>query len=407
MKVVVAAIGSRGDVLPFTHLAGRFADAGHEVTLVTHATLVGAGHPGLRVADVSSDPEELLAGPAARAVRRGSPRQLSRTRQLFADFIDSARQPSLEALDRADVLVASTFAIAAVHEALDRSVPVVRAHMWPEHADLRGPMPLLPYSWWLPAPARVLARRALRRVEPYLGGVDGGWRRGRLHLVARHPVTLTTSTLGSLYAYSPELVPEEPADGTVTGWWTGRGHERPLTPRVAQALDDGGEWIYVGFGSMHQRDPGALLRRVDAVCARVGVRAVVQVPGAPAEDLPRLLAVTDEPHDELFRRVRAVVHHGGAGTTGAAVRAGAPSVVVPHFADQFYWGSRLHLLGVAPRPVPRALATTGALARAVEAALDAPVRRRARELTARVRGQDGCGVAVRQVEEWLAHAESR
>ncbi|OLT17274.1 hypothetical protein BJF80_03725 [Serinicoccus sp. CUA-874] len=302
--------------------------------------------------------------------------------------------------------MASTFAIAAVHEALDRSVPVVRAHMWPEHADLRGVMPLLPYSWWLPAPVRVLARRALRRVEPYLGGVDGGWRRGRLHLVARHPVSLTTSTLGSLYAYSPELVADEPTDGTVTGWWTGSGPDRPLTPRVAQALDHGGDWIYVGFGSMHQRDPGAAAPGGRGVrpARRAGGRAGAGCPGGgPAAPSGR--------HGRAARRAVPPGARGRAPRRGGDDRGGGPGgcpvVVVPHFADQFYWGSRLHLLGVAPRPVPRALATTGALARAVEAALDAPVRRQARELAARVRGQDGCGVAVRQVEEWLAHAESR
>ena len=403
----MAAIGSRGDVLPFTHLAGRFAAAGHDVTLVTHGTLVDGAHPGLRVAEVSSDPEELLAGPAARAVRRGSPRQLSRTRQLFADFIDSARQPALEALEGADVLVASTFAIAAVHEALDRSVPVVRAHMWPEHADLRGPMPLLPYSWLLPGPLRRLARRGLRGVESYLGGVDGRWRRGRLHLVARHPVTLTTSTHGSLYAFSRELVPDSPEHGTVTGWWTAQGGSRPLSAPVARALDDGHEWIYVGFGSMHQRDPDALLHRLEEVCARLGVHALVQVAGGDTSAHPHLLAVAGEPHDALFGQVRAVVHHGGAGTTGAAVRAGTPSVVVPHLADQFYWGRRLHLLGVAPRPVPRTVASTSRLTRALSEALSPPVRRRAADLARRVEGEDGCGVAVRQVEEWLARAESR
>lgn len=407
MRVVVAAIGSRGDVLPFTHLARRFASEGHEVTLVTHGTLVDGAHPGLRVAEVSSDPEELLAGPAARAVRRGSPRQLSRTRQLFADFIDSAHRPALEALDGADVLVASTFAIAAVHEALDRSVPVVRAHMWPEYADLRGPMPLLPYSWLLPGPLRRLARHGLRRLERYLGGMDGGWRRGRLHLVARHPVTLTTATHGSLFAFSRELVPDSPAHGTVTGWWTAPEHPAPVSAPVARALEDGHEWIYVGFGSMHQRDPDALLDRLEQVCARLGVHALVQVAGADTSGHPHLLAVTQEPHDELFGRVRAVVHHGGAGTTGAAVRAGTPSVVVPHFADQFYWGRRLHVLGVAPRPVPRAMASTRWLEGALEEALSAPLRHRAVDLARRVEGEDGCGLAVRQVEEWLSPTEHR
>ena len=135
---------------------------------------------------------------------------------------------------------------------------------------------------------------------------------------------------------------------------------------MAQALDDGDDWIYVGFGSMEQDDPDELLSRVGEACERVGVRAVVQLGQVRGSPHPRLLCIGEEPHDELFGRTRAVVHHGGAGTTGAAVRSGVPSVVVPHFADQFYWGSRLHALGVAARPVPRAFASAGSLARLVE-----------------------------------------
>ncbi len=179
MRVVVAAIGSRGDAVPFARLAARFADSGHDVTLVTHRAYRGLVHPSLRVVPVTSDPEALMAGPAARAVRRFNPTELNRTRDLFAEFLHSAQKPTREALPDADVLVASTFAIAAVDEALRQSVPVVRAHLWPEYSGPDGPMPLLPYGWLAPGPVRRLARRSLRRVERYLGGVDGGWRRPR------------------------------------------------------------------------------------------------------------------------------------------------------------------------------------------------------------------------------------
>ncbi|QFG69960.1 glycosyltransferase [Ornithinimicrobium pratense] len=404
-KVVVAAVGSRGDVVPFANLAARLAAAGHDVTLVTHAAYSHLANPSLRLAPVASDPRALLAGPAARAVRRASPRGLNRTRHHFADFLHAAQEPAGAVLPGADLLIASTFAVAAVDEALRQSVPVVRAHMWPEYSGLTGPMPLLPYGWLLPGPARRLARGALRRAEPFLGGLDGWWERGRLHLVARHPVGLTTATLGSLYAFSPRLVAPLPSDGVVTGWWTDPDPPQ-LSPEVAQALDDGDDWIYVGFGSMEQDDPDELLARVDAACERLGVRAVVQLGQVRGSPHPHLLCIGEEPHDELFGRTRAVVHHGGAGTTGAVVRSGVPSVVVPHFADQFYWASRLYSLGVAPRHAPRAFSSERLLARRIEEALAPQMTRRAAELADGVRSEDGCGHAVRQVEEWLVQARS-
>ncbi|NNG20817.1 glycosyltransferase family 1 protein [Naumannella sp. ID2617S] len=401
MKVVVAAIGSRGDVAPFAHLAGRLVSEGHEATLVTHESLATLAEPALPVIPVPSDPASLMAGPAAHAVRRVDPRKLNRTRDLFAQFVHSAMEPTREALAGADVLVASTFAIAAVDEAIRQAVPVVRAHMWPEYPGLGGPMPLLPYGWLVPAPARRLARGALRRVEPYLGGLDGWWERGRLHLVARHPVGLTTATAGSLYAFSPLILPSPPKAGIATGWWTAAAGPSTLSTEVSSALADGGDWIYAGFGSMHQGDPTTWLERLGAACERVGVRAVVQVGGVRGRPHPRLLCVGDEPHDELLRHVRLAVHHGGAGTTGSVVRAGVPSVVVPHLADQFYWGWRLRALGVATASNRRALASTRVLSRLIEEALAPAPAIRAARLAHRVRDEDGCGRAVRQLEGWV------
>ncbi|WP_158591159.1 glycosyltransferase [Kocuria tytonis] len=406
MKVAVSAIGSRGDVVPFANLAHRFAAAGHRVTLVTHDSSRDVLDAGLQVVPVPSDPQSLMAGPAGQAAHRWSPWELNRSRDLFADFVHSGAAPAREALEDADVLIASTFSIAAVDAALQQGVPVVRAHMWPEYPELDGPMPLLPYSWRVPGPARRLARGALRRAEPYLGGVAGHWRRGRLHLAARHPVGLTTATAGSLYAFSPQLVPVLPAEGTVTGWWTGPVGHGALPDPLLELLGSG-DWIYLGFGSMQRGSPSEVLQHVGDACERAGVRAVAQLGRLRGRVHPNVVCIDEQPHDALFRHVRAVVHHGGAGTTAAAVRAGVPSVVVPHFADQFYWGSRLHALGVAPRPLRRQALTGPRLARLIREALDPAVAARAELLAERVRAEDGCGRAVHQVEEWLSAAAPR
>ncbi|MDO4920180.1 glycosyltransferase [Kocuria sp.] len=406
MKVAVSAIGSRGDVVPFAHLADRFAAAGHEVTVVTHESARDVLRTDARVIPVASDPHSLMAGPAGRAAHHWTPWELNRSRDLFADFLHSGYAPAREALRDADVLVASTFSIAAVHAALQQGVPVVRAHMWPEYPGLDGPMPLLPHSGRAPVPARRAARRAVRRVEPYLGGVAGRWRRGRLHLSARHPVGLTTATLGTLYAFSPHMLPAPPREGTVTGWWTGPEDRAALSAPVADLLSSG-DWVYLGFGSIQRGSPAAVLDAAGEACERAGVRAVAQLGDLRGPVHPRIHCIGDQPHEALFRRVRAAVHHGGAGTTAAAVRAGVPSVVVPHFADQFYWGARLHALGVAPRPLRRGSLSGARLAPLLREALEPAVGARAELLAERVRGEDGCGRAVAQVEQWLAPAGPR
>ena len=124
---------------------------------------------------------------------------------------------------------------------------------------------------------------------------------------------------------------------------------------------------------------------------RAGVRAVVQSGWAelgPSGD--DILVVGDLPHDWLFPRTAAVVHHAGAGTTGAGLRAGVPAVPVPVLVDQPFWADRLHRLGVAPHPLPLRELTADTLTDALRTCLDRPAfRDRAAELARRVRADDG------------------
>jgi UDP:flavonoid glycosyltransferase YjiC (YdhE family) len=153
--------------------------------------------------------------------------------------------------------------------------------------------------------------------------------------------------------------------------------------------------VFVGFGSMtptHER----LHDIVTAAVERAGVRAVVQSGWAglrPAGD--DILLVGDLPHDWLFPRTAAVVHHAGAGTTGAGLRAGVPAVPVPVLLDQPFWADRLHRLGVAPQPLPLHELTADTLTDALRSCLDRPTYRdRATELARRVRADDGAAVVL-------------
>ena len=187
-----------------------------------------------------------------------------------------------------------------------------------------------------------------------------------------------------------------PATVHVTGyWWPARPPGWQPPDLLVDFLGAGPPPVFIGFGSMtphHER----LHDVVAAAVGRAGVRAVVQSGWAglaPAGD--DILLVGDLPHDWLFPRTAAVVHHAGAGTTGAGLRAGVPAVPVPVLVDQPFWADRLHRLGVAPQPLPLHELTADTLSDALRSCLDrSTYRDRATELAHRIRAEDGPAVVL-------------
>jgi UDP:flavonoid glycosyltransferase YjiC (YdhE family) len=136
---------------------------------------------------------------------------------------------------------------------------------------------------------------------------------------------------------------------------------------------------------------------------RAGQRGVLYAGwgGLHKEDLPDdVYMIGSTPHSWLFPRMAAVVHHGGAGTTGAGLAAGIPSVVTPFFADQPFWAQRVYELGAGPKPIPRRRLTTENLAASIEAAVaDGALRERAAPLGAHIRAEDGVAAAIALIEK--------
>ncbi|MCX5208139.1 glycosyltransferase [Kitasatospora sp. NBC_00240] len=191
-----------------------------------------------------------------------------------------------------------------------------------------------------------------------------------------------------------------PSRVEVTGyWWPPRPDGWSPLAELADFLRAGPPPVFIGFGSMAPGEGERLSELVAAAAKRAGVRAVVQAGWAElsggGDDL---LAIGDVPHDWLFPRTAAVVHHAGAGTTGAALRAGVPAVPVPVMADQPFWADRLHRLQVAPRPVPFQDLDAENLAVAITACVTDPApRRRAAELARRIVSEDGAGAVLAHV----------
>lgn len=212
--------------------------------------------------------------------------------------------------------------------------------------------------------------------------------------------------LPTLYGFSPAVVPppaDWPPTAHVTGYWTAPAPEWTPPAPLTAFLDAGAPPVYLGFGSMPDADPAAATGMLLGGLRRAGRRGVL-LSGwsglAPSDSTDDVLVVGEVPHAWLFPRVAAVLHHGGAGTTAAGLLAGAPTVVVPFFADQFFWGRRVAALGAGPRPVPRERLTAERVAAALSAAVDDPrFGRAARRLAERLRAEDGVAAAVRVLEQ--------
>jgi sterol 3beta-glucosyltransferase len=223
-----------------------------------------------------------------------------------------------------------------------------------------------------------------------------------------------SATVPMIYGYSPSVIPRPPDWGDyqqITGYWFLDGAQNYEPPaELADFLESGLPPVYVGFGSMVDHEREDMTRLVVEALGQAGQRAILlsgwsDLGSAVLPDF--ILRIDFVPHDWLFPRVAAVVHHGGAGTTAAGLRAGIPNVVVPFFADQPFWGWRVHNLGVGPKWIPRKKLTAEKLAAAIRQAVnDSTMIQRAEELGKRIRAEDGVRTAVQLVEQQLPEDKS-
>lgn len=404
MRIAVHTWGSEGDVRPFFALADGLLAAGHEVRLA-YCPADGRDYAA-RLKDTrflhrrvspAQGPAELGRLSVEVFSDRNPLRQLERTLALMLEpVIDDFVKVADDDARWAEVVVLHPVAHPLGAAALAAGKPFVGVHPAPMLATRAYPPPGLPDLGRLNRLAWRLTLWLLSRtLAPSLSRVRQGFGLAPVNHVQDH---LDASAL-DLVAMSPSLLPK-PADWLdkvhVSGFLSPRATSATLDPTLEAFLAAGPAPIFVSFGSMTalERDPSAVFRVVEDAVARVGCRAIVQSGGVRPTSA-RVLHVGPTPHDALFPRCAAVVHHGGVGTTQTAMRAGRPSVVVAHFTDQFMWGGRLVRLGVAPPLVTRRSLDAARLARAIATAVqDDAMQRRARSLGEAMQSEDGVARAV-------------
>jgi UDP:flavonoid glycosyltransferase YjiC (YdhE family) len=406
-RIVIFAAGSRGDIQPCVALGRALRERGEEVRLVASARYAPmAVAAGLELAPLTADPTEILesdAGQELLAGGRNPVRFLGGFRRILGPMAERLLGESLDACKGADLILGPTLGFLPEHIGEHLGVPRALIHFQPSQPTGAFPHPFVPRSlgrWGNRASFGAVDQVAWQLSRPFINP----WRDERLGLRRLPLGGLRRDLTPVLACFSEVVVPRPgdwPANVHMTGYWFLDEPEWEPPKEIADFLEAGPPPVYVGFGSMVPKDAEMTGRVVRAALRLAGVRGVVQ--GDPDTSDDEVLAVRDVPHAWLFPRMSAVVHHGGAGTTAAGLRAGVPTLVCPFFGDQPYWGERVAALGASPAPLPFRAMTVPRLARKLRRlAGDQDMADRAYELGVRIRAEDGVGRAREVIDALLS-----
>ena len=403
MKIVIPTIGSRGDVQPFIALAQGLEKAGHETVLASHPvmkTLVEAYGGSFAPIGPNINLAERVA--LIRQQARNAAIGLMQGMRFGFEMLEKSHDDILALCREADLVVVPTAIAAGKNEAEQLGIPYLSVSLMP---------------WAIPwdDPDRSLFKRILYKA------MDGG-----IHLITTRPLNRIrkkqnlppvgkegfTSKQLNLIPISPHVYQPNPLwapHHQIVGYWFA---DEPVgwspSEDLLAFLEKGDPPILISLGAMSLGNRGAeesVNLFVDAI-QQVEARAVIQGWKAGIKDrslTANIFAAESLPHSWLLPHCVGVVHHGGYGTTAAGFRAGIPALVIPHIADQFYWGQRVHELMVGPKPIRRAILEINGLVDGLDALLgDDGMRKAAVTLGEKIRSEDGVHNAVRWIEDVFA-----
>jgi UDP:flavonoid glycosyltransferase YjiC (YdhE family) len=411
MRISIVTLGTQGDVQPYVALGLGLKGAGHEINLVTHDNfktfITGRG---LGFSALAIDPRAMLEDEQDHLWQNGVSSTLRSIANMARVAEPLAKQLVLDcwrACKTADVIMCSvTGSLIGYHIAEKLGVPFYPAYLQNVFRTRAYPSMLAPimplgsgYNW---LSYNMVDHLVWRFIRPYTNQV-------RQEILGLAPLSSTfpldyiwQQRQPHLLGFSSAVLPKPPEWGDwahLTGYWfldQSDGWQPPAD--LVDFLESGPAPISVGFGSLHIGDPEAATKLVVEALARTKQRGILLTGwgGLRQTHLPdNVFQIEAIPHDWLFPRVAAVIHHGGAGTTAAGLRAGVPNIVIPHFTDQPFWGQRVAQLGVGPRPIPRSALSSARLAAAIQVAVHDPAMRvRAVALGRKLQAEDGVARAV-------------
>jgi len=414
MKTInILTIGSRGDVQPYLALGVGLKRAGYQVRLTTHDTFKDLIKSyGLDFFPIGGNVQAIVQGEAGQATiesGRNPFKALSCLAQALAPIMVESLDNTWKSCQDADLVISSGTAFWGDDAAARLGIPSVVAMLQPLLKNHAFPHPMLPprsLGGW----GNGLTYEFFNRFYWQLFKAPiNHWRQKTLQMPPSNACPFLSDrwrTLPKLFGYSPTVIPHPPAwDDSyhVTGYWFLDAPDNFTPPATLQDfLADGEPPISIGFGSMATRNPEELTAIALAALEKTKQRGILLTgwSGISNADLPdHILKLEGIPHDWLFPRMKAIVHHGGAGTTAAAFRSGRPAVIVPFFADQPFWGDRAAQLGVSPKPIPKQRLSAERLARGIEDAIANPtIQQRANHLGTIIQSENGIAQAQQIIE---------
>ncbi|KAG9223145.1 hypothetical protein CCMSSC00406_0000166 [Pleurotus cornucopiae] len=422
-------IGSRGDVQPYIALGKGLMADGHRVRIATHGEFKEwVESYGLEFGYVGGDPAELMRICVENGMFTLS--FMKEAMQKFRGWLDDLLKTSWEAAQGTDVLIESPSAMGGYHIAEALGIPYFRAFTmtWSRTRAY-------PHAFAVPERkmggsynymSYVIFDQVFWRAT---AGQINRWRRNLLHLGSTSLDRMEPHKIPFLYNFSPHVVPpplDWPEWIRVTGYWflddadvSAKKWTPPpdLVKFIDSAHQQGKKVVYIGFGSIVVSDPKVMTQCVIDAVVQSGVCAVLSKgwsdrlhvktsdASEPEEPLPSsIYAISSIPHDWLFKRIDAACHHGGAGTTGASLRAGIPTIIKPFFGDQYFWADRVEALGVGSGVQKLTVETlTEAL---VTATTDVKQISRAKVLGEKIRGENGVATAIEAIYRDLEYSRS-
>ncbi|KAI1334644.1 hypothetical protein F5Y15DRAFT_401146 [Xylariaceae sp. FL0016] len=441
LNIVIQIVGSRGDVQPFVALGQVLKNTyGHRVRLATHSTFQKfVEENGLEFFNIGGDPAELMAFmvknpglmPGIDALKSG---EITKRRKGIEEIVlgcwrscieagdglgpaprfnrkndDSADVPLVGDVDNkafvADAIIANPPSFAHIHVAEKLGIPLHLMFTMPWSPTRAFPQPLanIQSSNTDPVTTNYVSYALVEMMTwQGLGDVINRFRSKVLDLeplsLLWAPGVLTRLRIPYTYCWSPALIPKPNDWGQhidIAGFYfLNLASAYTPDPELAAFLEAGPPPVYIGFGSIVVDDPDKLTRMIFDAVAETGVRALVSKGwggiGADSVGIPDgVYMLGNVPHDWLFNHVSAVCHHGGAGTTAAGIQAGKPTIVVPFFGDQPFWGAMVARAGAGPDPIPYKALTAEKLAEAIRVAVKPETLERAKELGEKIREENG------------------
>ncbi|EJC98880.1 UDP-Glycosyltransferase/glycogen phosphorylase [Fomitiporia mediterranea MF3/22] len=419
MHFVCLTIGSRGDVQPYIALGRTLLQEGHSVSIVTHAEYKEWVEGwGIRHRTAGGDPGALMKLSVEH--KMFSPQFFKESLGNFRTWLDDLLADAWEQCKDADVLLESPSAMAGVHIAEALNIPYFRTFTMPwtkttefPHPFLSPPVELAHFN----ASTYILFDNVFWSAT---AGQINRWRRNTLHIGNTDMGHLAQSKIPFIYNFSPSVVPK-PLDWgdaiTVSGYWFLDNPDLNWSPPsnllqwMEKAREDEKPIVYIGFGSITVPNPPAMTRSIVKAVKKSGVRAIISKGWSARmsksdepefEFPPECYSIDKIPHDWLFPQIDAALHHGGAGTTGASLRAGIPTLVKPWFGDQFFWASRVQKIGAGLRV--SSLHSSELANALVRATTDRVMKERAAAVGENIRQESGVQNALHAIYTYLDRA---